>query len=82
MDPIQALDMLSQVVKGVKLPYNEHVLLERSVDVLRKALQGTGDAPAELLDSEEPVVLLEDSAPAKVTKAKSKTPRRGGRRKK
>jgi hypothetical protein len=81
MDPIQALDMLSQVVKGVKLPYNEHVLLERSVDVLRKALQGTGDAPAELLDSEEPVV-LEDSAPAKVTKAKSKTPRRGGRRKK
>jgi hypothetical protein len=76
MDPIQALDMLSQVVKGVKLPYNEHVLLERSVDVLRGALQGTGTEPVELLDSEEPVVV------AKATKAKSKTPRRGGRRKK
>ena len=38
MDPIQALDMLSQVVKGARLPYGEHVLLERSVDVLREVI--------------------------------------------
>ena len=81
MDPIQALDMLNQVVKGIKLPYNEHVLLERSVDVLKDALQsGGGQEPAELLDTDEPVV-LEDEAP-KATKAKANTPRRGGRRKK
>ena len=81
MDPTQALDMLNQVVKSIKLPYNEHVLLERSVDVLREALQsGDVQEPAELLDTDEPVV-LEDEAP-KATKAKSKSPRRGGRRKK
>jgi len=81
MDPIQALDMLNQVVKGVKLPYNEHVLLERSVDVLKDALQSSGgQEPAELLDTEDPVV-LEDETPTP-TKAKAKTPRRGGRRKK
>ena len=82
MDPIQALDMLNQVVKGIKLPYNEHVLLERSVDVLRDALQsGGGLEPAELLDTDEPVV-IEDEAP-RTKKAKAvKTPRRGGRRKK
>lgn len=79
MDPIQALDMLGQVVKSVKLPYNEHVLLERSVDVLRKALTAASPEAAELLDTEDPVV-LEDST-ASVSK-KSKTPRRGGRRKK
>ena len=80
MDPIQALDMLNQVVKGIKLPYNEHVLLERSVDVLRDALQSQGgQAPAELLDTEDSVVLEE--AP-KQAKAKEKASRRGGRRKK
>ena len=79
MDPIQALDMLGQVVKSVKLPYNEHVLLERSVDVLRKALTASSPEAAELLDTEDPFV-LEDST-ASVSK-KSKTPRRGGRRKK
>jgi hypothetical protein len=70
MDPIQALDMLSQVVKGARLPYGEHVLLERSVDVLRTAI--TENAAAS--EDEEPVVFEE--------KAKSKTPRRGERRKK
>jgi len=81
MDPIQALDMLNQVVKGIKLPYNEHVLLERSVDVLRDVLQSGGQEPAELLDTDEPVV-IEDEAP-RTKKAKAvKTPRRGGRRKK
>ena len=76
MDPIQALDMLNQVVKSIKLPYNEHVLLERSVDVLREELQNSDvQEPAELLDSDEPVV-LENEAPT------SKKNRRGGRRKK
>jgi hypothetical protein len=70
MDPIQALDMLSQVVKGARLPYGEHVLLERSVDVLRTAI--TENAAAS--EDEEPVVFEET--------AKSKTPRRGERRKK
>ena len=70
MDPIQALDMLSQVVKGARLPYGEHVLLERSVDVLRTAI--TENAAAS--EDEEPVVFEESG--------KSKTPRRGERRKK
>ena len=70
MDPIQALDMLSQVVKGARLPYGEHVLLERSVDVLRTAI--TENAKAS--EDEEPVVFEET--------AKSKTPRRGERRQK
>jgi hypothetical protein len=81
MDPIQALDMLNQVVKGIKLPYNEHVLLERSVDVLRDALQSGGvQEPAELL-ADEPVVIEDEAPRAKKAKA-AKTPRRGGRRKK
>ena len=70
MDPIQALDMLSQVVKGARLPYGEHVLLERSVDVLRTAIT----ANAEASEEEEPVVFEQA--------AKSKSPRRGERRKK
>ena len=70
MDPIQALDMLSQVVKGARLPYGEHVLLERSVDVLRTAIT----ANAQTSEEEEPVVFEES--------AKSKSPRRGERRKK
>ena len=70
MDPIQALDMLSQVVKGARLPYAEHVLLERSVDALRTAIT----ANAETSEEEEPVVFEES--------AKSKSPRRGERRKK
>ena len=70
MDPIQALDMLSQVVKGARLPYGEHVLLERSVDVLRTAI--TENAKAS--EDEEPEVFEEP--------AKSKTPRRGERRQK
>ena len=70
MDPIQALDMLSQVVKGARLPYAEHVLLERSVDVLRTAIT----ANAEASEEEEPVVFEESTT--------SKSPRRGERRKK
>ena len=70
MDPIQALDMLSQVVKGARLPYAEHVLLERSVDVLRTAITANADSSEEA----EPVLFEEEG--------KSKTPRRGERRKK
>ena len=70
MDPIQALDMLSQVVKGARLPYGEHVLLERSVDVLRTAITEKAEA-----SEEAEVEIFEEPA-------KSKTPRRGERRKK
>ena len=73
MDPIQALDMLSQVVKGARLPYGEHVLLERSVDVLRQVII----AKAKSSEEEEEPVMFEETA----TKSK-KTPRRGERRKK
>ena len=38
MDPIQAINVLSQVVKTARLPYNEHVVLERCVDVLTQAV--------------------------------------------
>ena len=74
MDPIQALDMLSQVVKGARLPYGEHVLLERSVDVLRQVIVAKAKSSEE--EEEEPV-MFEETA----TKSK-KTPRRGERRKK
>ena len=73
MDPIQALDMLSQVVKGARLPYGEHVLLERSVDVLRQVIV----AKAKSSEEEEEPVMFEETT----TKSK-KTPRRGERRKK
>ena len=72
MDPIQALDMLSQVVKGARLPYGEHVLLERSVDVLRQVIVEKAKSSEE---EEEPVMFEETT-----TKSK-KTPRRGERRK-
>ena len=79
MDPIQALDMLNQVVKGVRLPYSDHVLLERSVDVLRGAIQNPeSQTTADLLDTDEPVEIFEDESPV----TKSKKQRRGGRRKK
>ena len=73
MDPIQALDMLSQVVKGARLPYGEHVLLERSVDVLRQVIV----EKAKSSEEEDEPVMFEETA----TKSK-KTPRRGERRKK
>lgn len=75
MDPIQALDMLNQVVKGVRLPYSDHVLLERSVDVLREAIQNPAGQSA---DTGESVDLFEEKA----TTTKSNKARRGGRRKK
>ena len=74
MDPIQALDMLSQVVKGARLPYGEHVLLERSVDVVRTVIT----EKIKSSEKEEPVMFEEESTAS----SKSKTPRRGGRRKK
>lgn len=39
MNPIQALEILNQLVKSAKLPYTDHVVLERSVDVLLQVLQ-------------------------------------------
>lgn len=47
MDPIQAINALSQVVKSAKLPYNDHVLLERCVDVLVKEIQANGGGSSE-----------------------------------
>ena len=71
MDPIQALDMLSQVVKGARLPYGEHVLLERSVDVLRTTITENAES-----SEEEELEVFEEKV------STSKTPRRGERRKK
>jgi len=74
--------MLNQVVKGVRLPYNEHVLLERSVDVLRDILlKDKDEEPAELLSPDEPEpIVYSDELPT--TEKSSKPSRRGGRRKK
>jgi hypothetical protein len=76
MDPIQALEMLGQVVKGIKLPYNEHVLLERSLEVLRTAIQDNNSSS----DTEEEPVIFEETAPKQVKASKKQ--RRGGRREK
>ena len=76
MDPIQALEMLGQVVKGIKLPYNEHVLLERSLEVLRAAIQDNNSSS----DTEEEPVIFEEPTPKKIKSSKSQ--RRGERRKK
>ena len=65
MNPIQALEILSQLVKSAKLPYNDHVLLEKSVDVLLKAIQQSGstqgapDVPV-IVDEPIPNVAFED----------------------
>ena len=76
MDPIQALEMLGQVVKGIKLPYNEHVLLERSLEVLRTAIQPDDNSS----DTEEEPVVFEEQLPKKIKASKNQ--RRGERRKK
>lgn len=76
MDPIQALEMLGQVVKGIKLPYTDHVLLERSLEVLRTAIQQEQAPAADLLGEEEPVII--ENVPKKSKDSK----RRGERRKK
>ena len=62
MDPIQALEMLGQVVKGIKLPYNEHVLLERSLEVLRTAIQDDNSSS----DTEEDPVVSEEPTSKKI----------------
>ena len=77
MDPIQALEMLGQVVKGIKLPYNEHVLLERSLEVLRAALQQE-QAPVSPVNLEEEEPVIFEDIPEKSKSSK----RRGERRKK
>lgn len=71
MDPTQALDMLRQVVQGIKLPYNEHVLLEKSADVLQAVLK---ESPT----TEEPILFEEPSVSPEPQVQKPS--RRGGRR--
>jgi len=69
--------MLRQVVQGIKLPYNEHVLLERSADVLRAVLK---ESPK----TEEPILFEEPSSPVSSVSPEpqvQKPSRRGGRRK-
>lgn len=59
MDPIQALNVLSQVVKNAKFPFNDHVLLERCVDVLTQKLQSNSENTAETTNSSQPVTFDE-----------------------
>jgi len=54
MNPIQALEILNQLVKSAKLPYTDHVVLERSVDVLLQILQQQASAEAPAI-VEEPI---------------------------
>ena len=90
MDPIQAINVLSQVVKTARLPYNEHVVLERCVDILTQAINGeSGDEPIqsdgepvtfeEPFEQPEPVAELV-SSPATTTKSKARArARKGGK---
>ncbi len=78
MDPIQAINVLSQVVKTARLPYNEHVVLERCVDILTQSIQGeSGDGPLQsdgapvTFEEPEPVAELV-SSPAPTTKSKAR----------
>jgi len=82
MDPIQAINVLSQVVKTARLPYNEHVVLERCVDVLTQAVQakqgGSLETEASSVTFEEPEVVEQTTE----TKSKSKSrarARKGGK---
>lgn len=86
MDPIQAISVLSQVVKTARLPYNEHVVLERCVDILTQAINGeSGDEPiqsdGEPVTFEEPEPVAElISSPATTTKSKPRArARKGGK---
>lgn len=86
MDPIQAISVLSQVVKTARLPYNEHVVLERCVDILTQAINGeSGEEPIQsdgepvTFEEPEPVAELVTS-PAPTTKNKPRArARKGGK---
>lgn len=68
MEPIKALNTLSQVTKQARLPYNDHVILERSIEVLSQAINSS-TKDAEIIPEAE--VLIEP--PVKKTKSKSKS---------
>lgn len=84
MDPIQAINVLSQVVKTARLPYNEHVVLERCVDVLTQAVQaksggsGSLESDAGPVTFEEPEVVEAVEASAPKAKARARA-RKGGK---
>ena len=84
MDPIQAINVLSQVVKTARLPYNEHVVLERCVDVLTQAVQaktggnGALESDAGPVTFEEPDVVEAVEAPKPKAKARARA-RKGGK---
>jgi hypothetical protein len=59
MDPIQALNILSQVVKNAKFPFNDHVLLERCVDVLTKEIESTSGDESVASGDTQPVTFEE-----------------------
>lgn len=67
MEPIKALNTLSQVTKQARLPYNDHVILERSIDVLSQAINSP-IKDVEIIPEADVIV----EPPAKKTKSKSK----------
>lgn len=81
MDPIQAINVLSQVVKTARLPYNEHVVLERCVDVLTQSINSKGtiqsDGAPVTFEEPEPVAEIVDT-PAPKAKARARA-RKGGK---
>jgi hypothetical protein len=83
MDPIQALNILSQVVKNAKFPFNDHVLLERCVDVLTKEIESssegttdTSNAAPVTFDEPEPVEDVIAEAPKPKARARSRASRK------
>ena len=77
MDPIQAINTLSQVVKSAKLPYNDHVLLERCVDVLVSEIQtkaGGGSQSADVANvTFDEVEVVEEPKPKTKTRARARS---------
>ena len=88
MDPIQALNVLSQVVKGAKYPFNEHVLLERCVDIVAREIQSKtksdsngevaaqGSAGPVTFEEPEPVEDVVMEAPEKKPRARARAKRK------
>lgn len=81
MDPTQAINTLSQVAKSAKLPYNDHVLLERCVDVLAKAIQESQGDTTEGSVTDIPSVTFDETEVIAETTTKPKTRARARSRK-
>jgi len=85
MDPIQAINVLSQVVKTARLPYNEHVVLERCVDILTQSIQSKSDsgtiqgesAPVTFEEPEPVADVVTSSAPTTTGKSRARARKRG-----